>query len=292
MTGINTYEEMTTNETYRMGTFLVGEDNRPSINELGEALNDEFIERDSEEINDGEKELVYKDKGRNVWIQESDDVEKEYDYCHFRYVTDTKESYRVRTDDDEEKDENETRLADSRVMYFRNGQFVFESSEDLEDFWIPRFIGRVLDYKLEGSDYRLYNLGEEYMHDAYNNHDIVTKLRLEEPRGDSGEVSDEVGEFIRDLAGEVTSFEFSSGGNGNLKNKASIDKCAQNLGIRRMNAKNEDDYMKTFSGSSINKSWDAGDTSPDNMEAQVRRESLAVRNAIQEELERLMRIYE
>lgn len=176
-------------------------------------------------------------------------------------------------------------------MYFGNGQFIFESRNDLEDTWIPRFIGRATGYEIEGIDYRLYNLSEPYMLDVYEKHEIVTKLRLKESEGKSEAVSDEVGEFIRDLAGEVNSFEFGAGRSGNLKNKDNIDTCAQNLGIRYIHAKHEDDTMKEISGSSLTKAWDAGDTTPEDMAAQVARESLAVRNAVQEELERLDRIY-
>lgn len=274
-------------ETYRLGTFIDGVD-RPSLNELASALDDEFIERDSEEINDGEEELVYKDKGRNVRVQRDGG---DYDFCHFRYVSDTKESYRIRTEDDEEADRNDTRLADARVLYFENGQFVFESSQELEDFWIPRFIGRAAGYNITGSDYRLYSLDERFMADVYGAYDIVTKLKLEEPNIDE-EISDEVGEFVRDLVGEVTSFEFSSGGVENLKGKTAIDTCAQNLAIRRMNAKHEEGLMKEFSGSSVKQTLDFEEVNPDNMAEKIRRESLAARDVVQEELERLDEIYD
>lgn len=276
---------MSESETYRLGTFFNDSD-RPSLEEVASALDDEFIERDTEEIEDNE-ELVYKDKGRNVRIHREGG---EYDFCHFRYVSDTKDSYRVRTENDEESDESQTRLVTSRVLYFENGQFAFESNQDLEDFWIPRFIGRATGYDIEGTNYRLYTLGEECMLDAYQDHDIVTKLRLEEPSTEA-DISDDVGDFIRDLAGEVTSFEFSSGGSENLKNKSAIDTCARNLGIRRMNAKHEGSLMKEFSGSSITQTLDYEDANPDNMEEQIRRESIAARDVVQEELERLITIY-
>jgi len=274
-------------ETYRLGTYLSGVD-VPSLEELAAALDDEFIKRDTEEIEEDDKELVYKDKGRNVRIQRDNG---DYDFYHFRYVTDTRESYRIRTDEDEEADQSETRLADSRVLFFGNGQFAFESNEDLEDTWIPRFIGRAAGYRIEGGDYRLYNLGSDYMADVYNAYDIVTKLRLEEPTKQD-EISDEVGGFIRNLAGEITSFEFSSGGTENLKNKSAIDTCARNLRITRMNAKYEEELMKEFSGSSVKQSLDFEDANPGNMDEQIRRESLAARDVVQEELDRLGRIYD
>lgn len=277
---------MAERETYRLGSFFDGVD-RPSLEELANALDDEFIERDSEEIDDGEDELVFKDKGRNVRIHRE---ESDYDYCHFRYVSDTKDSYRIRTEDDEEADASDTRLAISRVLYFENGQFAFESNQDLEDYWIPRFIGRATGYDIEGSNYQLYNLGEDYMAEAYDAHDIVTKLKLEKPHTDA-DVSDDVGDFIRDLAGEVTSFEFSSGGDENLKDKPAIDRCARNLAIRGMNAKHEEDLMKEFSGSSITQTLDYEDANPDNMEEQIRRESLAARDVVEPELKRLKEIY-
>jgi hypothetical protein len=276
---------MPESETYRLGAFF-NDDDCPSLEELAGALDDEFIERDTEELEDDE-ELVYKEKGRNVRLHHEG---SEYDFCHFRYVSDTKNSYRVRTEDDEEADESETRLVDSRVLYFDNGQFVFESNRELEDYWIPRFIGRAAGYEIEGSDYRLYNLGEQYMAEAYDAHDIVTKLKLEEPRTKS-EIPDDIGGFIRNLAGEVTSFEFSSGGDENLKDKPAIDTCARNLGIKAMNAKHEEKLMKEFSGSSITQTLDYEDVNPDNMEEKIRRESLAARDVVQEELERLRDVY-
>lgn len=282
---------MATSETYRMGEYLVSRDERPSLEELAEALDDEFIDRENEELDDGTI-LDYKDKGRNVWIEENEDSGKnDYDYCHFRYVSDTKDSYRERTDDDEEEDQSDTRLVDARVMYFRNGQFIFESRNNLESSWIPRFIGRATDYNIEGTDYQLYTLGEEYMGEVYDNHDIVTKIQLKEPRGESDRVSDEVGDFIRDLAEEVNSFEFSANNDGNLKEKKSLDLCAQNLRIYNINAKYENDYMKEINSSSLTKRWDAGEVTPEEIEAQVARESLAVRSAVQGELERLKPIY-
>lgn len=271
-------------ETYRLGTFL-SDESRPSLEELADALDDQFIEREVEE-HDNDDDLVYKDKGRNTWVQQDG---REYDYCQFRYVSDTKESYRIRTEDDEEADGSQTFLETSRVLYFENGQFIMESNDDLEDFWIPRFIGRVTGYDL-GDSYRFYNLGENFMLETYNSYDIVTKLKLEE-RNTESELSDEVGEFIQDLMSEVNSFEFSSSGNGNLKNKDSIDKCARCLGIKRMNAKHEEDLMKVFSGSSIKKSLDYEDANPENMQEQVRRESLSARDVVREDLERLKDIY-
>lgn len=282
---------MATSETYRMGDYLIGEHERPSLEELAESLDDEFIDRDDEELDDGTI-LDYKDKGRNVWVQETEDGSKDdYDYCHFRYVSDTKDSYRERTESDEEEDQNDTRLVEARVMYFRNGQFAFESKNNLENSWIPRFIGRATGYDIEGSDYQLYHLGEEYMHDVYDHHDIVTKLQLKEPRSEPDKVSGDIVEFIRNLAGEVNSFEFTANNEGNLKERESLDTCARNLRIHNIKAKYENDYMKEINSSSLTKRWDAGAVTPEGMEAQVVRESLAVRSAVQEELERLKRIY-
>ncbi|QIO25566.1 hypothetical protein [Haloarcula sp. JP-L23] len=278
---------MAESETYRLGTFF-SEVERPSLEELASALDDEFIERDTEELADEGEELVFKDKGRNIRIQRDGG---DYDYLHFRYVSDTKQSYRVRTEDDEEDDQSDTRLVDSRVLYFENGQFALETDNDLEDRWIPRFIGRATGYDIGGGDYRIYNLGEQYFSMVYQDLDIVTKLKLEEPQSQD-EISNDVGDFVRNLAGQVTSFEFSSGGSENLKDKPAIDTCAEHLAISRMTGKYEEELMKNYTGSSVSQTLDYEDANPDNMEEQIRRESLAARDVVQEELERLREVYQ
>jgi len=278
---------MSESETFRLGTFLDSVD-RPSLEELAGAIDeDEFMERDVEEFEEDD-DLIYKDKARNVRVHRSGD---EYDFCHFRYVSDTKDSYRVRTEDDEEHDANDTRLASARALYFENGQFVFESNDDIGDAWIPRFIGRASGYDIEGGDYQLYTLGPYFMADAYDDYDVVTKVKLDETTGED-ELSGDVSEFIQELAGEVTSFEFSSGGSENLKNKDVMDSVARSLDITGMNAKYEDGYMKTFSGSSVKQTLDYEDANPDNMEEKTRRESLAARDVVKEELQRADRVYD
>lgn len=272
-------------ETYRMGIFLTEE--RPTVEELEESLSNEFIERKTDELGNSGEEHSFQDKGRNALVRDAGD---DYGYCHFRYVAESEESYRVRTEDGEEEDEYDAHLKDTRVMYFENGQFLIQSNQDLENRWIPRFIGRVTGYEVTGAEYKFYNLGNDFLTDAYEDHDFVSQIKVSEPRG-SAKVSDEVGTFIRNLADEVSSFNFKGEQGENLKSKDVLDTCAEHLSIQFLKARHEDDTMKTFTGKSVNKALDYEEGNDPNIMERVRRESQAVLEAMEEELRRAKRIY-
>ena len=281
--------QMATEERYKMGVFETNQ--RPSIEELASVLDDEFQTRETEELED--EELVYKEKGRNVYLHRDDEEEEnEYDYCHFRYVADTKESYRIRNEDDEEDNRNDTRLTDARVMYFRNGQFAFESRDGLEPYWIPDFISHVTDSDVERSEWRLYTFGSDFMKRLYDDYPTVSILKLAEPR-DVDQVSSEIGEFIINLSGEVDNFQFSTGqGGGNLKSRSSIDTCAQHLDILKIHMKREGGYTEsaTRRGTLVTK-WEIGEIQSEETEARQRLESLAVRRKLWKHLESLEDLY-
>lgn len=267
---------------------VIQTEERPSVEELHDNISSrsDFRDREVNELESGE-ERVFQERGRNAYVQ---DPNEEYGYCHFRYVGDSEESYRIR-EDGEEKDKSDLHVKDTRVMYFSNGQFIIQSNQDLEYRWIPRFIGNATGHNFEGGDYQFYTLGEYFLKDAYDDHTFVSRIKVSEPTGSAASVSSEVGQFVRNLIGEVNSFEFNGAQGENLKTKDAIDKCAKHLGIRYLKAKHDDDTMKEFTRKSITKPLDyenAGD--PDIME-KVRRESTAARRAMKEELKRAKRVY-
>lgn len=276
---------MSKTETYRMGIFLT--EDRPTVEELENTLDNDFIERETDELGDSGEEHSFQDKGRNALVRDSGE---EYGYCHFRYVSESEESFRYRTDDGDEDEDYEATLKDARVLYFENGQFIIESNQELEDRWVPRFIGRATDYDIGGADYRFYNLGDDFLSDAYQDHEFVSQVKFGEPRG-SG-VSSELGQFIQDLVGEVTSFDFNGSQGENLKSKSAIDTCADHLSIKFLKARHEDDTMKKFTSKSVQKALDYEDAGDPDIMERVRRESLAAREAIKEELQRAARVYD
>lgn len=278
-------------ERYKLATFLADESDRPTVQELEQAISDNFSDREEEEIEEEDEPLVYKEKGRNTYSN-TDTESSDYDYCHFRYVADTKESYRVRGDDDEEQDATDVRLTDARVIYFRNGQMAFESKQDMEPLWVPRFIMKITGYEdFEPSDWQMYNFGRDFMHDVYDNADLVSVLKLAEPN-DTSDGTSELVDFVANIASEVSNLRFSAGnGGGNLKSRPAIDTCARNLKILNLRYKNDGGYTKeiTSSGSFVT-TWDIGEIADEDSDERQRQESIEMRKEVMPHLKRVIRL--
>jgi hypothetical protein len=280
---------MSTTERYRIG--VIESDDRPSLEEVASAIDGEFRTRTTEEQDDGTV-LDYREKGQNVYLHRtSEDEENPYDYVHFRYVANTKDSYPVLNEDGEIDEESVSPVVNPRVMYFENGQFAIESRNKVEEFWIPDYIGRVTGRELDRQEWRLYNIESNYLSEIYNSHDIISTIKVAKPERDISADS-EIDELILELFEEVNSFTFSRGlGGGNLKSRSTINRCADVLDIKKIRMKNEGGNMEQVSGQSIEINYSTGEIESESTDARQQMESLAVQSRLRPKLELAAELY-
>jgi len=255
---------MTTDGTFRIGQLKSSESGIPSADELGDNLRNNFTIRSEEEDPVTGDTVEFAEKGRNVYTSNEYD---DYNFCFFTYVTDTPDSFRVRDDNGEEKESSEVVLEVAWVIYFDNGQFAFQSRDDIADAWIPQFIKKRTGYEVTNDDFRLDSLGQPELRRWYNNADRISKIKF----GQSGDSSIELsnaGEELRELA-EISNGLTISTGQGNdsdLRSASLVDTAIDSLDVVRMNVKKGDENMITLKQSGrINISWNESDWDEDNL---------------------------
>lgn len=276
---------MTTTETYRVGQFQQSPSSLPSPSELYESIEDEFTIRAEEYDEERDEELVFKQKGTSPYLGNSYD---EYSYCHFSYVADTPDSILIRNDEDEIEEDNRRKIEAARVLYFENGQFIFESRDDIPNGWIPGFIEEITDSDIDPTEWEQQKLSQESLTDFYRDQPQVSVLKVKQPE-ESSEVSSEadIPDEILELAGRVVSQRFSVGrrSNNNLKGATIVDESAEYLEILEISAKDESGKTTNLKSSGpIKISWNDDDL-PDGDEVGVRAEF--VRSKTKPFLERL-----
>lgn len=274
---------MTTRATFRIGQLNPENDTRPSPTELAEGIDDHFTLRTEEEDPVSSGTLEYLEKGRNVHVETERDS---YNFCYFTYVTDTPESLRVRTDDNEEKEENQVVLETAHVIYFENGQFAFQSRDDIAEAWIPRFIGKRTGTELGGDGFAIDSFDQEDLENAYSSADKISKITFGEP-GDESQGISGLGQEMQELAGVTEGLSFSTGqGDGNLKNVDIIDAATVSLSIRNMNIKNGDENTIVLTSSGrIQFAWNENNWSDSEL---TRNRAQTIRSKLRPYLERVV----
>lgn len=232
---------MTVRQTFRIAEFNISQSELPSPDELAGNINDEFSLRSEEEDPSSGETLEYLEKGRNTHYETDRET---YNFCYFTYVTDTPESFRVRNEDNEEVEQNETILETADVIYFDTGEFVFQTRQDIPEAWIPAFITKIADIDV-GNDYFERKFFEQSeLKSVYNSADTISKIAFNKP-GDSENIeSSELSSDVKSLAELCEGLTFSTGqGDGDLKGNSVVDAAAEALKIKQLNTKQGDENV-------------------------------------------------
>ncbi|WP_080507137.1 MULTISPECIES: hypothetical protein [Halorubrum] len=248
---------MTSSGTFRLGRLKTENEELPSPSELGDSIGDDFTTRSEEEDPVTGEPIEFAEKGRNVFVGEE---YAEYNFCFFTYVADTNESFRVR-EEGEEKENNQVVLETAWVIYFDNGQFAFQSRDDIADAWIPRFIKKRSGIQITDDDFTLDRLGQGELKHWYDQADRVSKIKLSQDADSTSSLSDSAGE-IRQLAeiAEGLSFSTGRGNDGDLREANLIEDATEALEIKKINVKKGDQNMITVKQSGrVNISWNESD---------------------------------
>ncbi|MFC5367222.1 hypothetical protein [Salinirubrum litoreum] len=252
---------MTERGTFRLGRLKVENGSLPTVDEVADAISDDFTERTSEEDPATGEPITYQEKGRDVYKATDYD---NYNFCHFTYVTDTDESFRIR-DDGEEREEDQIVLEVAWVVYFENGQYAFQSRDDIAEAWIPRFIKRRTDREITNDDHRMDRIGQEELEDRFYGADRITKAKFGQS-GDDDAGRAGSGGSLEELARHSSGLTFSTGqgGGGNLQDASLIREAVEELEIKRINVKNGDENMITLKESGrVEISWNNNDWDDD-----------------------------
>lgn len=253
---------MTTTETYKFGRLTLDQSDLPTPTEVYNGIDRRFTIREEEYDEARDETRVFKEKGRDPDL--GDDHE-DYAFCHFTYVADTPDSILIRNEDDEEEESDRRKLETSRILYFENGQFAFESRQDLLDLWTPQFIGKITDTELDGDDWRFEPLSQEMMSSFYQDRPIISILKVEQPEDENEVTGDStLANAVADLAGRVASQRFSVGNRSgnNLKGATIIDQSAENLDILEVSGKYENSHTTNLKATGpVTISWNESDWS-------------------------------
>lgn len=255
---------MTTSGTFRFGELKPSEDGIPTPTELAEGITDEFTIRSEDEDPVTGEIVEFAEKGRNVFCS---DQYEDYNFCFFTYVFDTPDSFRVRNEEGEEKESSEIMLEVAWVIYFENGQFAFQSRNDLADAWIPQFIKKRTSHEVTNDDYRSHSLGQPELKQWYDNADRISKIKFGESGDEAAQISG-AGQQLQELAQIASGIELSTGqGNdSDLRDASIVDTAVESLDITRMNVKNGDENMVTLKESGrVNISWNESEWDEDNL---------------------------
>ncbi|MDS0277908.1 hypothetical protein NDI85_08875 [Halomicroarcula sp. S1AR25-4] len=255
---------MTVRQTFRIAEFDLPQDELPTPEELAENINDEFSQRNEEEDPVSGETLDYLEKGRNAHYEMNRDS---YNFCYFRYVTDTPESFRIRNDDNEEVEQNETVLETASVIYFDTGEFAFQTRQDIAEAWIPAFIAKIADMDVDNDFFTRKFFESDKMRSVYQNADTISKIAFNHP-GDSENISGNgLGDDIGDLAELCEGLTFSTGqGDGNLQGNSVIDAAVDALEVKQLNTKRGDENMITVKNSGrLTISWNESEWNQDEL---------------------------
>lgn len=254
---------MTTRGTFRLGKLKTESGQLPSPEEMAEGIQDEFTVRSTEEDSVTGNTIEFAEKGRNVHVESE---YSDYNCCFFTYVADTSDSVRIR-EDGEEIEDSQIVLEVAWAIYFDNGQFAFQSRDDIADAWIPQFMKKRMDIEVTNDDFRLDRIGQSELKQWYDNADRISKISFtqkEDGQSDSSSVNNALQELM-----EVTnglSFSTGQGNSNDLKDSELINAATDALEIQNMNVKNGDKNMITLKQSGrVNISWNESDWNDDNL---------------------------
>lgn len=255
---------MTSRATFRIGGLKTGSEDPPTPKELADRIEDSFTTRSKEEDPVSGETVRFAEKGRNEYYTSE---YGDYNFCFFTYVADTADSYRIRNDDDEEKEESQVVLELAWVIYFENGQFAFQSRDDIADAWAPRFIKKRTGHQITNDDFRLDQIGQAELKQWYDSADRISKIKFTKPGDSSSDITNNM-ENLRELAETASGLSFSvgQGGDTDLREANLIGAAVDALDIQRMNVKNGDENMTTLKQSGrVHISWNESDWDEDNL---------------------------
>lgn len=248
---------MTTRGTFRLGKLKA--DSLPSPDDVAEGIDDEFEVRSTEEDPETGGTIEFAEKGRDPHVEADYDG---YNYCFFTYVTDTSESFRVRDENGEEKPESQSVLQLSWAIYFENGQFAYQSRNDIANAWIPRYIKKAAGMDPTNDDYTLDKIGQDELRSAYDSADRVTKIAFGNPGEDEETDISSAGEKLQELAEVADGLSFSTGqgGDEDIRDPSLIQDAVDALKIKRLNRKKDDQNVVVLKESGrIEISWNESD---------------------------------
>ncbi|APW99380.1 hypothetical protein CHINAEXTREME_17085 [Halobiforma lacisalsi AJ5] len=254
---------MTVRTTFRLAEFDLAQNELPTPEELAENIDDDkFITRKIGEDPVSGEELEYLEKGRDIYYESERDS---HNFCYFTYVTDTDESFRIRNENNEEVEENETVLESSFVVYFDTGEFVFQTRQDMAEAWIPAFIAEVSDLNVDNDYFTRKSFDQGTIEQIYKRSDAVSKISFNHP-SDNGDLSgsslDGDMEYLAEICEGLT---FSTGqGEGDLSGNSIIDSAVEALEVKQLNTKKGDENTVTVKESGrLTISWNENDWGED-----------------------------
>lgn len=254
---------MTERATFRLGKLKTDSGQVPSPQQVAEGIEDEFTVRSTDEDPVTGDPIEFAEKGRDVY-QTSE--YSDYNFCFFTYVADTPDSFRTR-EENEEVEDSQIVLEVSWVIYFENGQFAFQSRDDIGDAWIPRFIKKRSGVEITNDDYRLDKIGQRELKQRYDTADRITQIDFSQKEEE--EIDDSsVNNALRNLI-EVTnglSFSTGRGDDKDLKDSELITAATEALEIQSMKIKNGDkNIIKLKNSGRVNVSWNESDWNEDSL---------------------------
>lgn len=172
---------MSKSERFKFGEINLPKDSLPSPDGVYEAIRDgcENI-RNQGNISVSGRSTDSSEDSKAAYLGADHD---EYSYCHFQYQVATERGTIIRSDNtsNNRKDEESSQSEEySRVLYFENGQFAIESTQDLVDQRVLAFIGSLTDIEI-GDAYEFYGRGAG---DRAQDHTVIGAAS--ESNGESG----------------------------------------------------------------------------------------------------------
>lgn len=254
---------MTERATFRVGELKTESGEVPSPEQVAENIQDKFSTRSTDEDPVTGEPIEFAEKGRNVYHTSE---YSDYNFCFFTYVADTTDSFRIR-EEGEEVEDSQIVLEIAWVIYFDNGQFAFQSRDDIADAWIPRFIKKRSGLEPTNDDYRLDKIGQSELKQQYAAADRVSKISFSQREDDEID-NTEINNALQNLI-EVTNgltFSTGQGDDRNLKDSELINMATDALEIQNLKIKKGDENMITLKQSGrVNISWNESDWNEDNL---------------------------
>lgn len=257
---------MSESDRYQFGRIGLPQSELPTPKEVCDEvteMDDKFQSlRKEEDDKLSGKVLEYREKGRSAYHGDS---HGEYSFCYFYYVTDTENSIVIRNEEGEEEERNQPQLVRPRIFYFENGQFAFESKQDLEKHWVPRFIGKATGTSV-AENYSFYNISQDIMKDFYDTCDHISVFRFGSPE-DGGVFEDDsdLDQALNELTENIDSQKFSGGNSGkNLKEVEIMDEAAEKMQLLELHGSRDDGYTdEIFASGTAVVTWSEKDWAAD-----------------------------
>jgi hypothetical protein len=181
--------------TFRFGVLHPEEDEPPSVEMMGDRV----------------------DEGQlRIGLQERDWAQRIYedfdDAYYFTYVTEIEDEYERVDDNGNIEQDSRFPIFTSRVLYFDNGGFVFESREDIPETRIPAFILNEDPAALTpDEDFTIFQgFTQDQIQAEYDTASEVSRVKFRELGTDEVE-NDDLLTLIEGLGNEVSSLQLSRG---------------------------------------------------------------------------------